>query len=150
MKHTLWPSSNQLYWVTTILHQNQREIKVAFCFLALVISQKKMWLCLTILRENKGTGARIVRQDCRASVPFTYPPCVRGTEFLEVLLNFLWSETESQDTTFDESNISWVAMNHAVLLKSHLGYLQWDRKGFQRKAAVNQTPFLNGCLSKAQ
>lgn len=78
MKHTLWPSSNQLYWVTTILHQNQREIKVAFCFLALVISQKKMWLCLTILRENKGTGARIQLDKTAEPVSPSRIPLVSG------------------------------------------------------------------------
>lgn len=68
-----------------------------------------------------------------------------------MLLNPLRSLSgiESQDTTFDESNLSWVAMNHAVHLKSHLGYLQWYRKGFQRKVQVDQTPFPTGCLNKA-
>lgn len=68
-----------------------------------------------------------------------------------MLLNFLTSVSgiESQDTVFDESNISQIAMSHSVLLKSHLGSLQWDRKGFERKVQVNQTHFPTGSLSKA-
>lgn len=80
-----------------------------------------------------------------------YPPRVRGTAFLEVLLNFLgsMSGTESQDAALDESNTAWVAVNHAVLLKSQLAHLQWDRTGLRRKVQVNETHSPSGCLSKA-
>lgn len=78
-------------------------------------------------RKNK------VRQDCTASVLFICSPRVREIQFLEVLLNFLTSVSgiKSQGTVFDESNISQIAMSRVVLLKSHLGSLQRDRKGFE-------------------
>lgn len=41
--------------------------------------------------------------------------------------------TESQDTIFGELNISQIAMSRAVLLKSHLCSLQWDRKDLREK-----------------
>lgn len=63
------------------------------------------------------------------------PHHVREIQFLEVLLNFLKSMSgiESQDTVFDESNISQIVMSCAVFLKSHLGSLQWDRKDLREQ-----------------
>lgn len=80
-------------------------------------------------RKNK------VRQNCRASVLFTCPPHVREIQFLDMLLNFLTSMSgiECQGRVFDGSNISQIAMSCAVLLKSRLGSLQWDRKDLREK-----------------
>lgn len=104
-----------------------------------------------IKRNSWNRSKNKARQGCRASVPFVYPPRVRGIAFLEVLLDFLGSMSgiESQDAALDESNIAWVAVDRAVLLKSHLAHLQWDRMGLRGKVQVNETHFPTGCLSKA-
>lgn len=129
-----------------------KEIKS--CFLLLSIrhfSNENVIMFNNSKRKPRNRRKNKVRQDWTASILFMCSPCVREIQFLEVLLNFLTSMpgTESQDTVFDESNISQIAMSHAVLLKSHLGSLQWDRKGFERKVQVNQTHFPTGSLSKA-
>ena len=129
-----------------------KEIKVAFCFLALVISQLKMWLCLITLRENQGTGARIQLDKTAEPVSLHVSPSCQRNWVLGSAVKF--SQVNVRDWIPGHS-IWWIKYIvgcwgvHAVLLKSRLGYLQWDRKGFQRKVQVNQTYFPTGCLSKA-